>query len=60
MSHERLKNQAAMAVAFDVVRVFAPLLREEECKDALSEVFDRVKNGIEWYCLEVEHIREAA
>jgi hypothetical protein len=56
--NERLINQAAMAAAIDVVKVFAPLLREEEQRNALEEVVARVRAGIEWYCLETDRIRQ--
>jgi hypothetical protein len=57
--NERLINQVSFDVALDVVRVFAPLLREEEQRrEAVSEVFEKIKAGIGWYCLETDRIRE--
>jgi len=56
--NERLINQVSFDVAIEVVKVFAPLLREEETRDAVEEVVGRVKAGIVRYCLETDRIRQ--
>jgi hypothetical protein len=46
---ERLCHDIAWAVAHHIVEVFAPLLREEEQREAFAEVYQRVKAGLECY-----------
>ncbi len=51
---ERLRHDVAWAVAHHVLEVFAPLLREEEQREAFAEVYQRVKAGIECYECRIE------
>lgn len=44
-----LQHDTAAAIAASVVDVFAPLLREEEKKEAFQEVYLRVKAGLAEY-----------
>ncbi len=46
---ERLRHDVSWAVTAHVVEVFAPLLREEEQREAFAEVYQRVKAGLESY-----------
>ena len=44
-----LIHDVSWATSLHILQVFAPLLREEEQRDAFSEVYARVKAGIESY-----------
>jgi hypothetical protein len=47
MNSDSLRHDVAWATAISIVHVFAGLLREEEQRDAVEEVYARVKAGIE-------------
>jgi hypothetical protein len=53
----RLVHDVCWATAQHIVEVFAPLLREEERKDAFLEVYERVKAGLEAYCLQDDRMQ---
>ncbi len=46
---EKLKHDFSWSITSQVVVVFAPLLREEEQREAFAEVYQRVRAGIECY-----------
>jgi hypothetical protein len=46
---ESPQHDHAFATAAAVLALFAPLLREEEHRDAFREIYTRVKAGIERY-----------
>jgi hypothetical protein len=49
MAGDSLIHDVAWATAIRIVEVFASLLREEEKRDAFTEVYARVKAGLEHY-----------
>ena len=53
--NSRLVHDTAWATAQHILEVFAPLLREEEQREAFAEIYVRVKAGIE--CLEIQSER---
>ena len=46
---ERVKHDVAWTAALEILRVFLPLLREEERRDAFDEIYDRVKAALHAY-----------
>ena len=53
---KRLRHDVTWATSQHILRIFAPLLREEEQTDAFAEVYAQVKAGIESF--EVMKLRE--
>ncbi len=58
MSSESLRHDAAWATAVSIVEVFAPLLREEEQREAFAEIYARVKAGIECFEIKAERMHQ--
>jgi hypothetical protein len=54
--NQRLCHDVAFATAMHILDVFAPLLRDEEKRDAFNEIFERVKAGLEAYDHEVKSL----
>jgi hypothetical protein len=52
----RIAHDVCWATAQRIVELFAPLLREEERKDAFLEVYEQVKAGLDAYCLQIDHM----
>jgi hypothetical protein len=44
-------HDAAYAASVAILEVIRPVLRDDEVKDAFSEIFDRVKGGMEIYLI---------
>ncbi len=53
-----LMHDACWATAISVVEVFSSLLREEEKAEAVREVYDRIKAGLECYEIKAERMRQ--
>ncbi len=49
MANQRLINEVALSTSRSILKVFARCLREEEQRDAFAEIYDRVKEGLEFY-----------
>lgn len=49
MESESLKHDVAWATAASALEVFAPLLREEEKREAFEQLYERIKAGIAYY-----------
>jgi hypothetical protein len=47
MKSQSLQHDVIRETAIKIVGIFAPLLREEEQRDAFIEVYERVKEGFE-------------
>jgi hypothetical protein len=56
-NNPRLIHDTAYALALHLLRVFEPLLREEEKRDAFTECYEAAKAGIEAFCIQAD--REA-
>jgi hypothetical protein len=52
VANQRLIHDVAFATSKHVLEVFAGCIREEEQHDAFSEIYERVKAGIEWFEIE--------
>jgi hypothetical protein len=52
-----LQHDAAVAMAKAIVEIFRPLLRPEEVRDAIDEVYAAVKAGLQAYDLRRAHIQ---
>lgn len=52
-----LQHDAAVAMAVAIVEIFRPLLRPEEVRDALDEVYAAVKAGLQCYEPRRAHIQ---
>jgi hypothetical protein len=54
---ERYQHDVAWAASTHILEVFAPLLREEEKREALVEVYTRVKAALECYALQIDRMQ---
>ena len=54
----RLTHDVAWITSQHIVEVFAPLLREEEQREAFAEVYARVKAGIECFEIQSERMQQ--
>ena len=55
-----LQHDHAWAIAVSITEVFAPLLRDEEKRDAFVEVYERIKAGIEHFTENRPHAQASA
>ena len=57
MANESLTHDVAWATAIEIVEVFASLLRDDEKRDAVIEVYAQVKAGLERYQIRQDRMR---
>jgi hypothetical protein len=53
---DRLIHDVAWVATQHVLEIFAPLLREEEQREAFAEIYQRVRAGLECYETRVERM----
>jgi hypothetical protein len=53
----RLIHDVAWATSQHILEVFAPLLREEEQRDAFVEIYARVKAGMECLAIQADRMQ---
>jgi hypothetical protein len=58
MTSESLRHDAAWATSIQIVEIFAPLLRDEEKRDAFEEVFARVKDGLDAFEIKQQRLQQ--
>jgi hypothetical protein len=57
VANQRLPHDVAFVTLRHILEVFASCLREEEQRAALTEIYERVKAGLE--CFEIQNDRMA-
>ena len=58
MSNERLIHDACFSINKELLHLIAHLIREEEHRDAFTEFYDVVRNGLLRYEVEQERLRQ--
>jgi hypothetical protein len=56
MKNQRLIHDVSRAMAFSMLTIVKPCLREEEQLEALNEFYVACRAGIESFCLQQERI----
>ncbi len=56
--NQRLVHDVAFATSLHILEVFAGCIREEERRDAFSEIYERVKAGIECFDLQCNRMMQ--
>lgn len=58
MQNQRLIHDVAWAVTLHIVEFVAPLLSEEEQREAFAQIYERVKAGLECYDIQLERMKK--